>query len=62
LNKFIIIIDISSQIKIVNEDFITLQFSLKDEDYKNITLNDVIYIFNAAINLFSVDIVINKKM
>ena len=62
LNELIIITGISSQIKIINEDFITLQFSLKDEDYKNITLNNVAYISNAAINLFSVDIVVSKRM
>ncbi len=62
MNKLIIITDISSQTEIINEDFIILQFSLKDKDYKNITLNDVTYVFNAVINLFSVDIVISKKV
>ena len=62
MNELIIITDISSQIKIIDEDFITFQFSLKDEDYKNITLNNVTYVFNTAINLFSVDIAADKKM
>jgi len=62
LNELIIITDISSQIKIIDEDFITFQFSLKDKDYKNITLNNVTYVFNTAINLFSVDIAADKKM
>ena len=62
LNKFIFIMKISSQINIVNEDFIILQFSFKNEKHENITLNDVIYILNAAINLFSVNVAAEKEV
>jgi len=53
---------ISSQINIVNEDFIILQFSLKNEKHRNIILNDVVYILNAVINLFSVNVITEKKV
>ncbi len=62
LINFIIIININSQINIVDESFITLQFSLKDKDYRDIILNNVIYILNTVINLLSVDIIISKKV
>lgn len=53
---------INSQVNIIGEGFVTLQFSLKDRKYKDIILNDVAYVSNATLNLFSVKVAAEKEV